>query len=118
MLKAFKYRLYPTDDQKELLNKHFGSTRFIYNLALETKINAYRNKVNISRFDLQKQVVDLKEELNWLKEINSQSLQGSLLNLDHAYKRFFKGIGGFPKKKLADGMSGIERGVELCGLCC
>ena len=80
MLKGFKYRLYPSDDQKELLDKHFGCTRFIYNLALETKINAYINKINLSRYDLQKQIVDLKQECEWLKEVNSQSLQISLLN--------------------------------------
>ena len=99
MLKGFKYRLYPTDDQMELLDKHFGCTRFIYNLALETRINAYHNKVSISRYDLQKQVVNLKEECSWLKEVNSQSLQGSLLNLDNAYKRFFQTKKGFPRFK-------------------
>jgi putative transposase len=100
MLKGFKYRLYPDDGQKELLEKHFGSVRFIYNLALETKMNAYKgNKINLSRFDLQKQVVDLKDECTWLKEVNSQSLQSSLLNLDNAYKNFFKTKQGFPKFK-------------------
>ena len=104
MLKGFKYRLYPTDDQKELLDKHFGCTRFIYNLALETKINAYRgNKINVSRYDLQKQVVDLKSECTWLTEVNSQSLQFALLNLDNAYKYFFQTKKGFPKFKKKSG---------------
>ena len=59
MLKAFKYRLYPTEDQRVLINKHLGSSRFIYNLGLETKINAYSsNKVNLSRFDLSGQLVE------------------------------------------------------------
>jgi len=53
------------------LGKHFGSVRFVYNLALETKMNAYNgNKINLSRFDLQKQVVDLKQDCEWLKEIH------------------------------------------------
>jgi putative transposase len=100
MLKGFKYRLYPSDDQSVLLDKHFGCTRFIYNLALETRINAYQgNKVSISRYDLQKQVVDLKDDYIWLKEVNSQSLQSALLNLDYAYKRFFQTKKGFPKFK-------------------
>ena len=100
MLKGFKYRLYPNEEQKNLLEKHFGSVRFIYNLALETKMNAYNgNKVILSRMDLQKQVVDLKQDCKWLKEINSQSLQVSLLNLDNAYKKFFKTKIGFPKFK-------------------
>ena len=100
MLKSFKYRLYPDGDQIELLEKHFGSVRFVYNLALETKMNAYNgNKINLSRFDLQKQMVDLKQDYEWLKEVNSQSLQSSLLNLDNAYKNFFKTKIGFPKFK-------------------
>lgn len=99
MYKAFKYRLYPNNSQKELIHKHCGSVRFLYNLALETKMTAYLgNKVNLSRYDLQKQLVELKKELPWLKETNSQSLQSALINLDEAYNRFFKGA-GFPKFK-------------------
>lgn len=99
MFKALKYRLYPTVAQEELIIKHIGSSRFIYNLALETKRTAYiGNKVNLSRYDLQKQMVDLKNECEWLKEVNSQSLQVALLNLDNAYSKFYKGA-GFPKFK-------------------
>jgi putative transposase len=72
----------------------------LYNLALETKTTAYLgSKVNLSRYDLQKQVVDLKKELPWLKETNSQSLQVALLDLDTAYSNFFKGRADFPKFK-------------------
>lgn len=100
MYKARKYRIYPTSSQKELIHKHCGSVRFLYNLALETKTMAYLgSKVNLSRYDLQKQLVDLKKELHWLKEINSQSLQVALLDLDTAYSNFFKGRAGFPKFK-------------------
>ena len=100
MLKAFKYRLYPTNEQKILLEKHFGCVRFIYNLALETKINAYSsNRIFVSRYDLQEQLVDLKNDASWLKEVNSQSLQSSLLHLDNAYTHFFKFKKGFPKFK-------------------
>jgi putative transposase len=106
MFRAYKYRLYPTNSQKELIHKHCGSVRFLYNLALETKTTAYLgNKVNLSRYDLQKQLVDLKKELPWLKETNSQSLQSALINLDEAYNKFFKGA-GFPKfKKKTNGGS-------------
>ncbi|HSH52510.1 MAG TPA: RNA-guided endonuclease TnpB family protein, partial [Bacteroidales bacterium] len=99
MFRAYKYRLYPNKLQKELIAKHIGSSRFVYNLALETKTNAYiGSKVNLSRYELQVQLKDLKKECEWLKEINSQSLQSALLNLDTAYKKFFKGA-GFPKFK-------------------
>src|SRR5690606_13017855 len=100
MYKARKYRIYPTNSQKELIHKHCGSVRVLYNLALETKTTAYLgNKVNLSRYDLQKQLVDLKKELPWLKETNSQSLQVALLDLDTAYSNFFKGRADFPKFK-------------------
>lgn len=99
MFKAYKYRLYPTNFQKELIAKHIGSCRFVYNLALETKISAYLgSKHNFSPFDLIKQLPDLKKECVWLKEVNSQSLQQSIHNMDIAFKLFFKGA-GFPKFK-------------------
>lgn len=99
MFKAFKYRLYPTNAQKELIAKHIGSCRFVYNLALETKTTAYLgSKYNFSPFDLMKQLPDLKKECEWLTEVNSQSLQQSIVNMDTAFKLFFKGA-GFPKYK-------------------
>ena len=66
MLKAFKYKINPTNEQTILLNKHIGSSRFVYNLALETKNSAYvGNKVNLSCFALHKQLTELKTECEW-----------------------------------------------------
>src|ERR1700677_929038 len=116
MLKAFKYRLYPSNGQTILINKHIGSSRFVYNLGLETKQTAYAgNKVNLSCFDLVKQLPDLKQELNWLKEINSQSLQQSIVNMDVAFTRFFKGLAEFPnfKKKCGKQSFNIPQNVIL-----
>lgn len=99
MLRGLKYRLYPTNSQKELIAKHIGSSRFVYNHALETKITAYiGSKHNFSSFDLIKRLPDLKKEHTWLKEVNSQSLQQAIQNMDIAFKKFFKGA-GFPKYK-------------------
>ena len=99
MFRAYKYRLYPSKEQKELIAKHIGSSRFVYNLALETKNTAYiGSKHNFSPFDLIKQLPKLKKECAWLKEVNSQSLQQSIQNMDIAFKLFFKGA-GFPKFK-------------------
>jgi putative transposase len=100
MLKAFRYRLSPTKEQAELINKHIGSARFVFNLALECKQMAYAgSKVNLSCFDLVKQLPELKKECEWLKEVNSQSLQQSIVNLDVAFTKFFKGQADFPKFK-------------------
>lgn len=71
----------------------------MFNLALETKNAAYISaKHSYSAFDLVKQLPELKKELPWLKEVNSQSLQQSIQNMDIAFKKFFKGA-GFPKFK-------------------
>ena len=100
MLKAYKYRIMPNKAQQMLINKHIGSCRFVYNLALETKQTAYAgNKVNLDCFDLIKQLPDLKKECEWLKEINSQSLQQSITHLDNAFTKFFKGQADFPNFK-------------------
>ena len=100
MQKAVRYRLYPTERQKELLSKHFGSVRFIYNLALETKSWVYSAyKISLSRYELKEQVRELKQDCPWLREVNSQSLQAALRDLDRAYINFFKGRAGFPVYK-------------------
>lgn len=116
MLKALKYRITPTAKQAELINKHIGSCRFVYNLALETKQTAYAgNRVNLSCFDLVKQLPELKKQCEWLKEVNSQSLQQSIINLDRAFTLFFKGQNDFPnfKKKTAQQSFNVPANVEL-----
>jgi putative transposase len=102
ILKSFEYRIYPNKRQEELIAKHIGCSRWIYNYALDKKIKSWTiDKKNLSRFDIQKELPILKnkKETEWLKEVNSQSLQASLEHLDNAYKRFFKMKKGFPKFK-------------------
>lgn len=100
MLKAYKYCIMPTDEQKLQLAGYFGSCRFVYNLALETKMQAWVSlKKNLSCIDLNGQLKELKDsEALWLRECPAQSLQMALRNLDNAYTMFFKGK-GFPKFK-------------------
>lgn len=100
MLRAYKYRLYPTKDQIVLIEKHFGCARFIYNLALECKMLAYSGtKTNLSGYDLMKQLKPLKEDLPWLKEVAHQTIESAINNLDCAYKNYFTGKSRFPKFK-------------------
>jgi putative transposase len=101
MLRAYKYRIYPTKDQEKLITTHFGACRFVYNWALETKIKEYEtSKHHISRFDLQAILVkEVKPNNVWLKTVNSQSLLASLINLESAFTRFFREKNGFPKFK-------------------
>jgi len=102
MLKSYKYKLNPNDEQIVLLNKHFGSIRFAYNYFLNERKKEYEtNKNTINYYDNAKSLTELKkqEEYSWLNEINSQSLQDSLKNLETAYKNFFRFKKGFPKFK-------------------
>ena len=103
MLRAYKYRIYPTDDQKVLLAKTFGCCRFVYNWALNMKIEAYRQeKKSIGNVELTNRMKsELKSEHEWLAEVNSQSLQSALRNLDTAYRNFFRDAHavGFPRFK-------------------
>ena len=118
ILKAIKYRLYPTKLQAELLDKHIGACRFVYNLALETKQIAWASaKVNLSCFDLHKQLPELKKECGWLADINAQSLQSAISNMDSAYTNFFKGKSKFPvfkSKKTSTKSFVIPQKLELC----
>ncbi|WP_440957098.1 IS200/IS605 family element RNA-guided endonuclease TnpB [Methanosarcina sp. Mfa9] len=97
MLKAYKFRLYPTAEQKTMIAKQIGSCRFVYNWALEQKIKTYEQEgKSISRYDLNKLLPQLKQDHEWLKEGNAQSLQGMTLNLESAFTRFFREKKGFP----------------------
>jgi len=100
MLKGFRYRMYPKKDQEEMFLKHIGACRFVYNLSLEQKIKAYETeKKTLTRFDLNNALPQLKSENEWLKEVNSQSLQQANKHLDSAFKKFFREKKGFPKFK-------------------
>ena len=103
MLRAYKYRIYPTDEQKVLFAKTFGCCRFVYNWALNLKITAYRERKETLGIVLLTNLMksELKTEYKWLSEVNSQSLQSSLRNLDTAYTNFFRNTKavGFPKFK-------------------
>lgn len=103
MLRAYKYRIYPTDEQKVLFAKTFGCCRFVYNWALNLKIEAYKQeKKSIGNVELTNRMKsELKAEHEWLSEVNSQSLQSSLRNLDTAYTNFFRNTKavGFPRFK-------------------
>lgn len=100
--RAYRYRLYPNEEQEVLIAKHFGSCRFIYNYALAKKVKAYQvDGTNLSRFDIQADLPNMKksDEYCWLKEVNSLSLQASIANLDSAFVKFFREHKGFPNFK-------------------
>jgi putative transposase len=104
--KAFKYRIYPTKEQKIQLAKTFGSCRFVYNYYLNKRIELYKStKESLNYNACSADLTKLKTELAWLKEIDKFALQNSLKDLDRAYQNFFREIKkgnteqGFPKFK-------------------
>lgn len=100
MKKAYKYRIYPNKQQREILAKTFGCCRFVYNHYLAKRIEIYeKNKETFSYVQCANDMKSLKSELEWLKEVDSTALQSSLRDLDNAYQKFFKEHSGYPKFK-------------------
>ena len=101
MLLAYKYRIYPTKEDKILLAKHFGCCRFLYNHFLTYRKNEYEKSNKVSYLMTQKELTKMKtlEQYSWLNEVSSQSLQMAIQQLDDAYKKFFKQQGGYPNYK-------------------
>ena len=106
ILRAYKYRLYPNKKQQELINKTIGCCRFVYNYYLNKKIELYKVEQKSMTYNAcANDLKLLKKEKEWLKEVDSISLQQSLKDLDVAYQNFFRRIKngdkqvGFPKFK-------------------
>jgi len=106
VIKGYKYRIYPTEEQKELINKTFGCSRFVYNHFLAMKIRLYKTEQkSLSYNKCSSLLTELKKEREWLKEVDKFALQNSLKDLNTAYQNFFREIQknntnqGFPKFK-------------------
>ena len=95
MLKAYKYRLYPNRKQQEYFAKCFGCARFIYNKMLNDKIEHYK----LTGKMLKNTPAQYKKDYPWLKEVDSLALANAQLDLEAAYRKFFKEGAGFPKFK-------------------
>lgn len=95
LIKTYKYKLNLNNVQSSQIEQWIGTCRYVYNLALDCKIQSYQKGVNVSKFDLMKQLPDLKY-VDWIKSVPAESLQNVIERLDSAYQKFFAG-GGFPK---------------------
>ena len=101
MLKAYKYRLYPNKEQEVYFQKTFGCTRFIYNQMLGDRIKSYNENKDLDIKNIKYPTpAQYKKEFIWLKEVDSLALANAQMNLDKAYKNFFRDKSvGFPKFK-------------------
>lgn len=100
--RTYRFRLYPNKVQTDLLSKHFGCARFVYNYFLNQRIEQYRLTGKSDNYYAQaKCLTELKnqEATEWLKEVNSQTLQYAIRCLEAAYINFFQKRAKFPKFK-------------------
>lgn len=98
--KAYKFRMYPTKEQKEKINSHLGTSRFIYNHFLDKKNTLYsEKKENYQLNEMKKDLVLLQQEYLWLKEIDSCILRTTLDDLERSYNNFFQKRNAHPKFK-------------------
>ena len=101
ILRAYKFRIYPDAEQKVNLARTFGSARYVFNWALNLKDQTYKENIKLNAGQISAALTQLKktEEFYWLKDVSSVCLQQSLMNLDVAYKNFFKGQNKHPTFK-------------------
>ena len=102
IFRTYQFELQPTQEQKVLLDKHFGCIRYVYNYFLNERKEQYQaDKKSDNYYKQAATLTELKkkEETDWLKEVNSQSLQFALRCLDTAYVNFFRGNAKFPRFK-------------------
>ena len=98
--KAFKFRIYPTTEQKVLLSKTFGCCRFVFNHFLNLSNKKYEEeKITLRYKDCALMLNELKQENGFLKEVDSISLQQELRHLDDSFNHFFKYKKGYPNYK-------------------
>ena len=100
MYKGYTIRVYPTKNQEELLKKHIGCCRFIWNQMIEVQKENYMNGGKyISKFSMIKLISSIKKEYEWLNEVSNHSLQLICKDVNIAYQRFFKKISNYPRFK-------------------
>ena len=92
MIKGYRLKIFPKEEQKQLLQKSFGSSRFIYNWCIDEIQNHYKiTKKHLSKFELSNRLTALKKvnSLSWLNEISTYTLRHSIFDCTKAYKRWF-----------------------------
>jgi putative transposase len=94
-----------------MLSRHFGCVRFLFNHFLKRRIDHYdETGKGLTYHDTAAELTELKKlpEYAWLKEVNSQSLQQSLRDLDTAYNNFFNKRADFPTFKKKQGYHSFQ----------
>jgi len=118
VLKAYKYRIYPTNEQSILLAKSFGCVRWFYNYGLNLTNETYKTTgKGLSRNEIINLLPSLKKEHEWLTEPSSQCLQQVALDLSSAFLNFFEKRTKYPNFKRKGQKQSIRfpQGIKLDG---
>jgi putative transposase len=105
MIKSYKFRIFPSKKQIRILNQHLEECRWLYNYCIEERREAWkRNKKNLSCFDQQNKLVELKRNRTSLNNIYAQVLQEVVKRVDLAFKGFYRRVKrgekpGYPRFK-------------------
>jgi len=106
---TYKYRLFPTNAQRESLQNILDGCRFVYNKALETRKTGWENEgKRISKYDTSKLIPQWKAEHIWLLDGHAQAMQEALTRLDLAFRAFFRRVKsgeeavGYPRFRAKD----------------
>ena len=100
--RAYRYRFYPTDEQRKQLAHSFGCSRYVYNHFLKARTDAcYEKQEKINYHKTSELLTELKKDENcsWLKDVSSVVLQQTLRDLDKAFTNFFAKRARYPKFK-------------------
>ena len=93
--RAYKFRMYPSVKQEELINKTIGCSRLVYNIMLSKK----KDNSKLTSFDMIKEIPELYNEYPFLKEVDSCSLRCAIFDLENGLNKYYKKQGGYPKYK-------------------
>lgn len=104
---AYKFRLYPSWSQINLIERTFGCCRYVYNHYLARRNKVYQTSgITLDYYACSRDLTILKQQdsTSWLREVDATALQASIQDLDHAFKNFFRRVKrgehpGYPKFK-------------------
>ena len=109
--RAYKFRFYPTDEQKQILAQTFGCARFVYNTMLRVRTDAwYEKQQRVGYHETSSLLTELKKqpEFCWLNDVSSVPVQQSLRHLQTTFANFFAKRNGYPKFKSKHGLNSAE----------
>jgi transposase len=96
MFKAYKFSMYPDEEHKILIEGHTGSRRFVWNYFLAMRNKKYTETgKGMTYKEMQPLLSPLKNEEEWVNEINSRSIQVALQHLDTSFTGFFRKPSGY-----------------------